>query len=141
MKNDKKSFERAELMLSASLYTVVTTAFLKTIIKAKRPEYPDEYDSFPSGHASLSFAFASIVTAEHGLYWGTSAYLIASYISLSRVNDGRHWSHDVIAGATIGASYGWGVYLNRRKKKTPFVFSILPGEDLNSATLVGALRF
>lgn len=136
-----RSLERAELMMDASFYTLLTTASIKTAIKARRPEYPEENDSFPSGHASMSFAFASIVTAEHGLYWGLPAYAVASFISLSRVNDGRHWVHDVIAGATIGASYGWGVYLNHRKKKSPFFLTVLPGEDLKSATLVTSFRF
>lgn len=136
-----RSLERAELMMDASFYTLVTTAAIKTAVKARRPEYPDENDSFPSGHASMSFAFASVVTAEHGLYWGLPAYVVASFISFSRVNDGRHWSHDVLAGATIGASYGWGVYLNHRKKSSPFLLTVLPGGDLKSATLISAYRF
>lgn len=136
-----KSLERAEVMMDASFYTLLTTAAIKTSIKSKRPEFPDENDSFPSGHASMSFAFASVVTAEHGLYWGLPAYAIASFISVSRINDGRHWVHDIIAGATIGASYGWGVYLNHRKSETPFFLTILPNEDLKSANLLASYRF
>ncbi|WP_164848546.1 phosphatase PAP2 family protein [Halobacteriovorax sp. HLS] len=136
-----RSLERAEMMIDASFYTLLTTASIKTAVKAQRPEYPEENDSFPSGHASMSFAFASIVTAEHGLYWGLPAYAVASFISLSRINDGRHWTHDVLAGATIGASYGWGVYLNHRKKKSPFFLTIIPSVDLKSATLMTSYRF
>tara|TARA_R110002072_G_scaffold534_2_gene3608 strand:- start:142562 stop:143251 length:690 start_codon:yes stop_codon:yes gene_type:complete len=136
-----KSLQRAEMMADASFYTLLTTAAIKTAVKARRPEYPEENDSFPSGHASMSFAFASVVTAEHGLYLGLPAYVIASFISVSRVNDGRHWSHDVLAGATIGASFGWGVYLNHRKKKSPFFLTILPNADLKSATFMSAYSF
>lgn len=136
-----RSYERAEMMIEASFYTLITTASIKAAIKARRPEYPEENDSFPSGHASMSFAFASVVTAEHGLYWGLPAYAVASFISVSRVNDGRHWIHDILAGATIGASYGWGVYLNHRKKRLPFILSILPGPDLKSGSLGAVYKF
>ncbi len=138
---ESKSLERAELMMDASFYTLLATASIKSVVNAERPEFPDESDSFPSGHASMSFAFASVITAEHGLYWGLPAYAVASLISLSRVNDGRHWAHDIIAGAAIGASFGWGVYLNHRKNKSPFFLTILPGGDLKSATLVSAYSF
>lgn len=131
-KKDKEFYEKAELMLDASFYTLLTTVSLKTVVKARRPEYPDESDSFPSGHASMAFAFASVVTAEYGWGWGVPSYTIASFISLSRVNDGRHWAHDIIAGATIGASYGWGVYWNHRKKNMPFMFSFVPIDSLES---------
>lgn len=124
--NDKLSFERFEMMTNASLFTLFWTSGLKTAIKSRRPGYPEENDSFPSGHSSMSFAFASLVTAEHGLYWGLPAYVMAAFISYSRLNDDFHWIQDVIAGAAIGASYGWGVYLNRRKKDVPFMFSVLP---------------
>jgi hypothetical protein len=139
--DEQNSLERAELMMDASLYTLMTTAAIKTAVHSKRPEFPEEKDSFPSGHASMSFAFASVVTAEHGLYWGLPAYALASFISFSRINDGRHWLHDVIAGATIGASYGWGVYLNHRREKTPFFLTLLPGPKLKSANLKLTYRF
>lgn len=124
--NNKKSAERSEMMMNTSLLTLFWTSGLKILIKSRRPGFPEENDSFPSGHTSMSVAFASLVTAEHGLYWGAPSFLVAGFISYSRLNDDYHWVQDIIAGATIGASYAWGVYFNRRKKEVPFIFSFVP---------------
>ena len=129
----KKSLERAEMMMSSSFFTLLSTTALKVAIKRTRPAFPEKRDSFPSGHSSMAFNFASLVTAEHGLWWGLPAHAVAGFVSLSRVNDGWHWISDVFAGATIGLSYGWGVYLNRRKETPRFWFSAFPGPDAKSA--------
>ena len=121
-----KSLERAEIMMSSSFYTLLSTTALKVAINRSRPGFPDKRDSFPSGHASMAFNFATVVLAEHGLYYGVPAYVLAGAISYSRVNDSWHWLSDIVAGASIGISYGLGVYLNRREKKTPFIFSFSP---------------
>lgn len=137
----KKSYERAEIMLSSSTMTLLATSLLKVSVKRGRPAFPEKEDSFPSGHASMSFNFASVVTAEHGPWWGVPAYALATAISYSRVNDGWHWLTDIMAGATIGLSYGWGVYFNRRKKVRNFWFSVIPGETPNSFGLAGVYKF
>lgn len=124
-KQNNLSKERAEIMFSSSTFTLLTTSILKVTVKRARPSFPSKEDSFPSGHASMSFNFASVVAAEHGTYWGIPAYALASFISYSRVNDGWHWVSDVLVGATIGASYGWGVHLNRRNYNQ-FIFSFIP---------------
>lgn len=138
---DNSSLERAEIMLSSSAMTLLMTSILKVSVKRTRPSFPDKDDSFPSGHASMSFNFASVVAAEHGPWWGIPAYGLAAAISYSRVNDGWHWLSDIMAGATIGLSYGWGVYLNRRKEKRNFWFSIVPGNAPGSFGLSGTYKF
>ncbi|MCK6595729.1 MAG: phosphatase PAP2 family protein [Bacteriovoracaceae bacterium] len=110
-----ESLKRAEHMMRATLYTFGTTSALKYAIKEKRPGYPDDKHSFPSGHASASFAFASVVAAQHGWVWGGAAHALASFIATSRINDDFHYLHDITAGITIGASYAWGVYYNLEK--------------------------
>lgn len=75
--------------------------------------------SFPSGHASTSFAiatYASLVTGGH-LVWGdratdgsrgvgillqTASLASAVFVATSRVDDGRHHLSDVMTGAAIG---------------------------------------
>lgn len=61
--------------------------------------------SFPSDHASGSFAFAI------GLFYarrrdGWWSLLLAAAISLSRVFVGLHWPTDVLAGAVVGTFSG-----------------------------------
>jgi hypothetical protein len=64
-------------------------------------------ESFPSGHATNAFAFASAVAAHsNGWIIPTIAYSIASGVAAARLNTNVHWSSDVFAGALIGAATG-----------------------------------
>lgn len=123
--NNKEAIDSSKHMAKASLFSLGITMALKKTINERRPGYPDDPDSFPSGHSSASFAFASVIAARHGWYWGGSAYALASFISFSRINDDYHYLHDVIFGMTIGASYGWGTYFNY-KSKSNYTVSLLP---------------
>ena len=137
----KKGGERAEHMMEASFYTLGTTYGLKKSIHETRPGYLDDHDSFPSGHSSFAFAFASVVTAQHGWGWGGLAHLTASFIAFSRVNDNWHYLHDVVAGMTIGMSYGWGTYFNHKHFNKPYWLGLVPSDDLKGASLIGGISF
>ena len=76
-----------------------------------------EYQSFPSGHTTAAFAFASIVSAETAHWWpgskwpiGTIMYGGAALTGVSRVYNQFHWASDVVAGAAIGTLTGIKVY-------------------------------
>lgn len=122
---NSKSIEASEHMFKASLYTLMATGALKTFIKEKRPGYPEDRASFPSGHSSMSFAFASVVASRNGWAYGSMAYGVATYISISRINDDWHYLHDVLVGMGIGASYGWGLHY-AFKKQLPYQFTLVP---------------
>ena len=66
--------------------------------------------SFPSAHASVSFAFACavamVLTAGYRL-WAIAALAAAMLISWSRVYLGLHFPSDVVAGALVGVASGW----------------------------------
>lgn len=64
--------------------------------------------SFPSSHASVSFAFAvaTALAARHW-YWALPALTIAALISWSRIYLGLHFPSDIVAGALVGAASGW----------------------------------
>lgn len=108
------------------------SALLKRIIGRGRPETLEadgvlafrwlswgdyDYQSFPSGHATTSFALAAVVT----LLWPRAfwpAMLFAAVIALSRIVTGQHYPTDITAGAVLGllgafavrslfASRGW----------------------------------
>lgn len=71
------------------------------------------YQSFPSGHTSTAFAFASTVTRESQFWWphkafyvGTVMYGGATLMGLSRIYNNQHWASDVLAGAAIGTLVG-----------------------------------
>jgi membrane-associated phospholipid phosphatase len=84
---------------SAALALGVTFG-LKSIIDEQRPN--GEPRSFPSGHASISFASAEFMRIRYGWKYGLPAYLLASFVAYSRVESNQHYTHDVMAGAAIG---------------------------------------
>ena len=61
--------------------------------------------SFPSGHTSSSFAFATAVFSNNKK-WGIAAYVLAAVIGFSRIYLGVHYFTDVLAGAVLGVVYG-----------------------------------
>lgn len=61
--------------------------------------------SFPSGHTSSSFAFATAVFANNKKL-GSAAFVLAAAIGFSRIYLGVHYFTDVLAGAVLGIVYG-----------------------------------
>jgi undecaprenyl-diphosphatase len=85
------------------------TSVMKCAVNRDRPDSEPHSrcdSSFPSGHATGSFAIASVVGAKHSSL-RIPVYLLASTIAVSRVYLGRHYPSDVLAGAAIGLCSGW----------------------------------
>jgi membrane-associated phospholipid phosphatase len=62
------------------------------------------HSSFPSSHATLAFAAATVYAMEYkDKPWvGIVSYSAASLIGLSRITENRHWFTDVATGAVLG---------------------------------------
>jgi len=60
--------------------------------------------SFPSAHATSSFAVATAMTRVEP--WGALAFLLALALSLGRPYLGMHYPSDVLAGAVLGVGLG-----------------------------------
>jgi membrane-associated phospholipid phosphatase len=97
-------------LLRAQLLAQATTQAIKFSVKRTRPDGTTR-NSFPSGHASVSFASATVLGREFGWKVGVPAYAVASYIGLSRIEHKRHYLSDVLFGAAIGMMAGRSVGL------------------------------
>jgi len=105
---DDAKLEQAGRELAAALITAgAVTWALKVPIDAKRPS-GGSY-SFPSGHAATAFAMAPVFHRRFGTAAGIAAYAMASLTGLARVEEGKHYLHDVLAGAAIGIVAGRSV--------------------------------
>ncbi len=95
-----------------------TTWLVKKSVERSRPfdKYPDQIDasynpedfSFPSGHTSWAFQWAT-ATSLYARKWYVTVpcYLYASSIGFSRMAMGVHYPTDVLAGALLGSGSAW----------------------------------
>lgn len=74
------------------------------------------YQSFPSGHATAAFAFASAITAQLkrdrsplARWAGPVLYSLAAVTAFARTYNNEHWVSDVVAGAGVGTLSGLAV--------------------------------
>lgn len=71
----------------------------------RRPNGADN-QSFPSGHAAATFAFATVIERHLGWKHAALAYAVAAYVSASRLHDNVHYLSDVAMGAAVGTIAG-----------------------------------
>jgi membrane-associated phospholipid phosphatase len=83
------------------------TEALKIIVRRTRPT--GDCCSFPSGHASATFAVASVLERHFGYRGAWPTFLIAGYVATSRLHDDVHFLSDVVFGASLGIASGWTV--------------------------------
>jgi membrane-associated phospholipid phosphatase len=73
--------------------------------------------SFPSNHAALTWAFASVVAREYpNPYAEIAAYGLATGVSLARVEASKHFLSDVFVGGLIGYQVGRHIYNARHNQ-------------------------
>ena len=113
---------------SASVISSLVTSAIKGVVGRKRPNtglgphyfvpFQGDY-SFPSGHATGAFAFASVIAAHYDDVWvDATAYTVASLVGVARIQLDAHWTSDVIAGGLIGGLIGHHlVDFNRRLRE------------------------
>ncbi|OPG94462.1 hypothetical protein B2I21_31255 [Chryseobacterium mucoviscidosis] len=86
--------------------------------------------SFPSDHATVAFACATVFWLGHVRYrWGW--VLVAACIAFARVWSGVHYPSDVIAGALVGVASAWGI--GRIFIHIPFRFKFIQDARIREA--------
>lgn len=119
--------ETAVLLTICQMTSYLEKSFLKSSLKRDRPfvkldnvntynsKNLDKY-SFPSGHATAAFTFATILSLRYPQKEVViPTYLWASLVSIGRVYNGVHYPSDVLAGAIIGTATSFLVFENEKK--------------------------
>jgi len=99
----QKDWDGAIQLAESAALDLAVTYGLKYAVKERRPNDEDN-QSFPSAHASISFASAEYLRKRYGWEYGLPAYGVASFVAYSRVESKAHFVHDVLAGAAIGVA-------------------------------------
>ena len=107
---------------------VISELIVQPMKYAARRERPDGSGptSFPSGHAADTFGFATALERHLGWRYATPAYVIASYVAISRVPANRHWLSDAVFGSAVGIISGRTVTANE-SLKFPATVAFVPG--------------
>jgi len=111
-------------LIQALLVSEGLVQTLKYTTRWERPEGSSK-NSFPSGHAADTFAFATALERHLGWKGAVPAYVFSSYVAISRLPDNRHWLSDTVFGASVGIIAGRTV--TRHGRDFPLIVEALPG--------------
>jgi membrane-associated phospholipid phosphatase len=112
-------------LLRSLLIAEFVTQSLKHTVRRERPDGSGA-NSFPSGHAADTMAFATALERHLGWRFAVPAYVLASYVAMSRLHDNVHFLSDVTAGATVGIIAGRTVTRHGREN-FPVTLMVVPG--------------
>jgi membrane-associated phospholipid phosphatase len=113
--DNEKARETGVLGGEALLDGLIVSELLKVAARRNRPNAPKQPGdffkggaSFPSGHATASFAMASVVAHEYRnrKFVPFVAYGLAALVSAARIGAQQHYASDVVAGGAIGYFIG-----------------------------------
>jgi len=111
--------EAGVLGTEALLDAFVVSSVLKFAAGRERPDHPGgsgrffkRQRSFPSGHATMSWAFASLISHEYrgGKVVPIIAYSLAGTVSVARFAAEQHFASDLVAGGAMGWFIGKFVF-------------------------------
>jgi membrane-associated phospholipid phosphatase len=92
-------------LVRAQAVTQAVTLGIKVAVRRDRPD-ENGHLSFPSGHASTTFATATVIAHHVGWQVAVPTYLVATYVATSRLHEHRHFVSDVVFGAAVGTAAG-----------------------------------
>ena len=125
-------------LLRAQVLSLGLTYGVKAAVPRERPDGSSD-DSFPSGHTAEMFASATVVARHLGPTVGWPAYGLATFVGISRMNQGRHFLSDVVFGAGIGVAVGWNT--SHRGPAIAKAWMVSPGVSRSGMAVYVARRF
>ena len=123
---DKPRVSHVGMDLIQSL--AMSEALTQTLKYTTRRERPDGSgkNSFPSGHAADTFAFATALERHLGWRYAVPAYIFSSYVAISRLPANRHWFSDAVFGSTVGIIAGRTI-TSHEAHPFPVAVNYIPG--------------
>ncbi len=120
-----RAAEAGRDLVRAQINTMSWTFSLKYAVNRERPN--GDPRSFPSGHASATFATAMVLQEHYGWKLGVPFFTLATYTAASRVVQDKHWTSDVVFGAFMGMASGRTVTMRLRSKTVSVAPLAVPG--------------
>jgi membrane-associated phospholipid phosphatase len=113
---DNDKVRNAGVQLGESvIYAGAIVVTLKSLIGRSRPytnrghtnfkpfTLNNDNFSFPSGHATLAFAFSTVMAHQiDNIFWKAGWFGAAGLVTYARMYHNEHWFSDVLMGAAIG---------------------------------------
>lgn len=113
-------------LIEALAMSEALTQVLKYTVRRERPDGSSK-NSFPSGHAADTFAFATALERHLNWRYSVPAYIFSSYVAISRLPANRHWLSDAVFGSAVGIIAGRTVTSHESERPYPVAVSIIPG--------------
>jgi hypothetical protein len=112
-------------LVRAQISALSWTYAFKFIGNRERPN--GDPRSFPSGHASATFATAMVLQEHYGWKLGLPVFAAAALTAASRITVDKHWTSDVVFGAVVGLASGRTVTLHVRQREFALGPITVPG--------------
>lgn len=117
--------------LQAQAFTGGVTLIIKNLFHRARPETGEGpyswygpfngwgNDSYYSGHTALAFSTANMIFLHSKKKWwvGVLSFGAATAVGISRMQQQKHWSSDVVMGAVMGTVISGWVYKKQEQRR------------------------
>ena len=127
---DEKTYNVGKKLFSALIINGASTMLGQMASWDDAPN--GEWGTFPSGHTSSTFCFASVMHEEYGPLAGIPLYGLGALVAIERLDDDEHYLSDVLMGAVLGMVVGHTVA--GEKELELFGGKVVPYADPNTGS-------
>ena len=101
---DAKTYQVGKTLLRALIINDLSVMGGKLATSRNSPN--GESFTFPSGHTSSTFTFASVMHQAYGPWAGFPLYGLGVFVAVERLDDDEHYLSDVMMGSILGLVIG-----------------------------------
>lgn len=156
---EKHLRETGQILAEAMVCTGLYTQLLKISFGRARPytgkgnleieplefEFDSSENSFPSGHTSIAFTVATVLSERiDNMYASIALYSLASLTAYQRIYEDAHWFSDTVLGAALGTVIGLKIVkLHEQNNPEPsdYVLNIFPKITPRNYEVAFSLQF